>query len=167
MRQGMYPFPGTGGARPGTPVLAIDNLVQSQGTTTGQGLVYTYQFTAPDNTFTFRLADNPGDDGNAILGGLTLEVVPKPSALTLLAVGAMAVAGRRRGPGRRQCPRGAGRARHPPLYRNVQSGPFWKSGLSVVARRYCTWPSTNSTLAQPSCLRSCQYIDWNGTHPRK
>jgi hypothetical protein len=80
---------------PNTPVLAIDNLVQSQETTTSQGLVYTYQFTAPDSTFSFRLTDNPGDDGNAILGALTLEVVPEPSSLALLAAGALAVTYRR------------------------------------------------------------------------
>lgn len=81
---------------PNAPVLAIDNLVQSQETTTSQGLVYTYQFTAPDNTFTFALADNPGDDGNSILGALTLEVVPEPSGLALLGLGAAAAGLRRR-----------------------------------------------------------------------
>lgn len=84
-------------ASPTTPVLAVDNLSQGTETTPNQGLVYTYSFTAADDTFTFRLVDDPsGADGNAILGALTLEIVPEPTGFGLLMGAALAFLARRR-----------------------------------------------------------------------
>ncbi|HIG27353.1 MAG TPA: hypothetical protein EYQ50_05970, partial [Verrucomicrobiales bacterium] len=67
-------------ASPSTLSLAIDDLVLGQETNGANsdgpdaGLVYTYTFTATDDSFQVALDDSPnGDDGNAVLAAVTLE----------------------------------------------------------------------------------------------
>ncbi|MFN4982833.1 MAG: PEP-CTERM sorting domain-containing protein [Akkermansiaceae bacterium] len=60
------------------------------------GVVYTYNFTAPDTSFRIRLQDNPGGDDNAVLNALTLTQIPEPSAALLGGLGFLALLRRRR-----------------------------------------------------------------------
>jgi hypothetical protein len=60
------------------------------------GMVYTYTFTATDDSFTVSLDTVAGANENAILGAVTLEQVPEPSTTALLGLGGLALILRRR-----------------------------------------------------------------------
>ena len=91
---------------PSTLSLAVDNLdIGTETNGVGQlgddfGLVYTYTFTATDNTFSINLKDNPGGDTFGHINAVTLEEVPipEPTSLTLAALGLFGLisCGRRR-----------------------------------------------------------------------
>ena len=76
---------------PDTLSLAVDELVLGQETNganeagADQGLVYTYTFTAADNSFRIALDDSPaGLDGNAVLAAVTLEELGGDSTAPLV-----------------------------------------------------------------------------------
>ena len=88
--------------------LAVGNLdllgVEGGGTDPAQGIVVTHTFLALDTVFSIVLdgAGTPFGDDNPILNALTLEKVPEPSAMVLLALGGLGLIGyagvrRRRG----------------------------------------------------------------------
>ena len=89
---------------PDTLSLAVDELVLGQETNganeagADQGLVYTYNFTAADNSFRIALDDSPaGLDGNAVLAGVVLtEQIPEPSTIVLFGLGFLGSILRRR-----------------------------------------------------------------------
>ncbi len=73
--------------------LAVDELVLGEETNGANsagadaGLVYSYSFTATDNSFRMALDDSPtGADGNAILAAVTLRQVPEPSTFALFGI---------------------------------------------------------------------------------
>ena len=78
--------------------------VEGGGTDPAQGIVVTHTFLALDTVFSIVLdgAGTPFGDDNPILNALTLEKVPEPSAIALLALGGLGLIGyagvrRRRG----------------------------------------------------------------------
>ncbi len=87
-------------ASPNTLSLAIGSLntgFETDGASPTQpnpdfGLVFTYVFTAPDNSFRVSLNDLPGGDANTVLNALTLEQVPEPTSLAIVGLGGLLVA---------------------------------------------------------------------------
>ena len=82
--------------------LVVDNfnvqVTQGGMGNTSQGALYTKEFVAGDDVVNILLGPpNPrAPDNNAILNGVTLEIVPEPSGLALAMLGMLGLAGLRR-----------------------------------------------------------------------
>jgi PEP-CTERM motif len=81
--------------------LGISNAGELPAYSPNRGLVYTYDFTAPDSQVNVMMGslfgDFDGGDRNPIWQGLTLERIPEPAAITLSGLGLLALLRRRRG----------------------------------------------------------------------
>jgi hypothetical protein len=80
--------------------LGVSNFGEVPPHSPNQGLVYTYDFMAPDNQVNVIMGQlfgvTEGADLNAIWQGLTLERIPEPAAVALGGLGLLALVGRRR-----------------------------------------------------------------------
>ncbi len=73
--------------------LSIDNPDRAH-----KGLLYTYTFTAPSSLLNLKVGRRTDDSGSNIgdINGITLEVIPEPATLGLMAFGAVSLLARRR-----------------------------------------------------------------------
>ena len=82
--------------------MAVDELDVAAHMNAGEGrdaagVVFTYDFFSETDTLLVDLLHGSAwQDGNPVLNGFTVEIIPAPAALALLGLGAVPLLGRRR-----------------------------------------------------------------------